>query len=583
MAPALLAAALALLVHALGLRGTDEAAQTYRVGEVRLYGLVLWDSGWYGGNLPLGYSAVFPLIGALVGLVAIGAASAAVATYAFDRLTVAAWGRRGLASWYFALSTMLPVGIGQLPYLTGEALGLLALLALRNRRSVLAVLLVVATALCSPLAGAFAALACAAWALDRRSQLFALLGRCLRRAGRRADVRRCRLGRPLPRWLLGGEATEPSAAAPKALVALTCAVVALAAIGALDLAFPNTGPFPYPWGAFVMTLLVCGSVATPFVPTTPVVRWGAALYGLAAIVAFLVPNAVGGNAVRLPEAMGVPILVGLVTLRKPGSVGATWPFARLLGRVRSLRVLRVLGSLGVVVWFAAWQWAPGIGVLRSPQVASAASATFYQPLLQQIEQRSGGPVRVEAVPTNNHWESAYLAPAVSLARGWERQLDVQDNPLFYRPGPLRASTYLAWLRANGVSWVALPNTPLDYASVGEGALLRSGTVPGLTLVWSSPQWRLWKVAGSPGLVSGPGRLVTLDPDHLSVAVREPSVLTLRIRYTSLWTLPSTARGPAPACVRPGPYGWTEVVAQRAGTLHLVVSMFGGRSANCPAP
>ena len=569
MAPALLAAALALLVHALGLRGTDQAAQTYRVGEVRVYGLVLWDSGWYGGNLPLGYSVVFPLIGALVGLVAVGAASAAVATYAFDRLAVGAWGRRGPATWYFALSVMLPIGIGQLPWLSGEAFGLLALLALRHRRSVLAALLVVAAALCSPLAGAFTALACAAWALDRRTQLLAPLARRLRGG----DRPRSRVGR----WLVeGGDVPQP--APPAAVAALSCAVVALAAIGAVDLAFPNSGPFPYPWTGFVLTLLMCASVATPFVPATPVLRWGAALYALGAVAAFMVPNAIGGNAIRLPQAIGVPILVGLVTLRDPSAVGATAPLGALRRRVPALSTT---ASLAVLLAFATWQWSPGLGVIRSPQVASAASATFYQPLLHQIEQRSDGPVRVEAVPTNNHWESAYLAPAVSLARGWERQLDVANNPLFYRPGPLRASTYVSWLRANGVSWVALPDTKLDYASKAEARLLRSAAVPGLTPVWSSPQWRLWKVDGSPGLVSGPGRLLALDPDHLSVSITQPSVLTVRVRYTNLWNLDATAPGTAPACLRPGPAGWTDVVAQRAGTLRLVVSVFGGHSANCP--
>jgi hypothetical protein len=574
VAPALLAAALALLVHALGLRGTDQAAQTYRVGEVRVYGLVLWDSGWYGGNLPLAYSVVFPLIGALVGLVAVGAASAAVATYAFDRLAVGAWGRRGLASWYFAVSTMLAVGIGQLPYLSGEAFGLLALLALRHRRTVLAALLLIATALCSPLAGAFAALACAALALDRRTQIFSLLWQ----VGPGHGVARSRLGR----WLTGENESRASAAPPAALAALVCAAVALAAIGALTLAFPNTGPFPYLWTGFVMTLLFCAALASPLFPTTRLLRWGAALYALGAVLAFAVPNALGGNAVRLAQAIGVAILIGLVTLRRPSSVGATSP--NPLSAHESLRkrfpVLSATAAVAVVAVFAAWQWLPGVGVLRSRQVASAASATFYQPLLHQIEQRSVGPVRVEAVPTTNHWESAYLAPVVSLARGWERQLDVGDNPLFYRPGPLRASTYMAWLRSNGVSWVALPNTKLDYASNSEGALLRGGRVAGLTLVWSSPQWELWKVAGSPGLVSGPGRLLALDPDHLSLAIQQPSVLTVRIRYTNLWTLDSTP-GAAPACVRPGPNGWTDVVAQRAGTLHLVVSVFGDHSANCP--
>ena len=62
--PALLTLVLATTVCLLGWRGVDQAAQFYRVMEFRTHGLMLWDSGWYGGNFPLGYSVLFPAIGA---------------------------------------------------------------------------------------------------------------------------------------------------------------------------------------------------------------------------------------------------------------------------------------------------------------------------------------------------------------------------------------------------------------------------------------------------------------------------------------------------------------------------------------
>jgi hypothetical protein len=597
LGPALLAAALALLAHLFGLRGGDQAAQAYRVGEVRVYGLVLWDSGWYGGNLPMGYSVAFPLLGAAVGLLAVGVASAAVATWAFDRLVVAGWGRRGVASWYFAVSTMLQVAIGQLPFLCGESFGLLALLALRHRRNKVAVALMASSALCSPLAAVFTALACLAWALDHQDRLVPFL------------VRHAPRG-------TGGPAGTPRVTparhrAPGPLPALATGAVALAVILAIDLLFPGSGPFPYRWGALVLTLLLCATLATPLVPANPVLRWGAGLYALAAVGAFVVPNAVGGNAARLAQAIGVPLLAGLLCLRDPSAAGATLPRSALGARRdrerqsgpsradglarrawraagdlgpsgRGPRALRVLAIVVVLGGFATWQWGPGLDVLDSPQTDAAASPKFYQPLLDEILSRSDGPVRVEAVPTKNHWESAYLAPKVSLARGWERQLDLADNPLFYRPGALTASSYLAWLHRNGVTWVALPNTSLDYASRGEAALLERGPLPDLTLVWASRQWHLWRVDGSPGLLSGPGHLVTLDPDHMTLAVTRPSVLTLRVRYTNLWDLPDVDHGTATACVLPGPDGWTDVIASRQGRLDLAISVFDGRSANCPS-
>src|ERR1700685_807521 len=84
--PALLTLALTTTVCLLGWHGVDQAAQTYRVIEVRAHGLTLWDSGWYGGNFPLGYSVLFPLIGALIGLQVASVAAAVLATWAFDRV-----------------------------------------------------------------------------------------------------------------------------------------------------------------------------------------------------------------------------------------------------------------------------------------------------------------------------------------------------------------------------------------------------------------------------------------------------------------------------------------------------------------
>ena len=54
--------------------------------------------------------------------------------------------------------------------------------------------------------------------------------------------------------------------------------------------------------------------------------------------------------------------------------------------------------------------------------------------------------------TENHWETAYVAPEVPLARGWERQLDIERNPLFYDqdPNALNALSYYGWLLDNAV-------------------------------------------------------------------------------------------------------------------------------------
>ncbi len=66
-----------------------------------------------------------------------------------------------------------------------------------------------------------------------------------------------------------------------------------------------------------------------------------------------------------------------------------------------------------------------------------------------------------------------LAPRVSLARGWEKQLDERYDGVLLARG-LTARGYQRWLRAQAVGYVALPDTPLDPSSAAEGRLIRAG-------------------------------------------------------------------------------------------------------------
>jgi hypothetical protein len=521
----LLTLVLATTVCLLGWRGVDQAAQFYRVMEFRLHGLTLWDGGWYGGNLPLGYSVLFPAIGALLGLQVVAVAAAVLATWSFDRVVSYNFGSRPLGTWYFAVCTLLPVMIGQLPFLTGEALGLAALLALQKGWRPLALVLGLLAALCSPLAAAFLAMVCLAWAAYG--------------SGRRL-------------WFIA------------------TAAVSLAIIGAIGLVFPGQGAFPFPWQGLVVTELLCLTAVTPLVRTTPVVRLGALIYAAATLFSFMVPNPLGGNAPRLAASIGVPLLACFLTAPSPA-----------LARMRPARVVSwatrgrniELGprwraaALVLVVPFAVWQWAPTDTVVTTPSQHPELQQSYYQPLLTELHRVAPGPVRVEIPPTLEHWEAAFVAPYVSLARGWERQLDVANNALFYTKDGLTPATYKAWLDSNGITWVALPTAPLDYAAIHEARLLRSGTVPGLRLVWATNHWRLWHVDGSPGLVSGTATLTVLEPDHLVLQVTEPGIITVRVHYTEFWRVGAEA-----ACVSQSPGGWTSVAAASTGRVELSASM-----------
>jgi hypothetical protein len=102
---------------------------------------------------------------------------------------------------------------------------------------------------------------------------------------------------------------------------------------------------------------------------------------------------------------------------------------------------------------------------------------------------------VEVVPTKLHWETWYVAREVPLARGWERQADIDHGPFFYENRPFDADTYKAWLAAEGVQFIALSDLDVDRAGRYEAELLRSGDglESALTLEWASDGWTVWRV------------------------------------------------------------------------------------------
>jgi hypothetical protein len=506
VAPAV-ALAGAVIVRLFGWRGPDIPAQVYRVSLFRTHGWVLWDNGWYSGHYQLPYSVLFPPIGALIGLYGAAALSAAVAAWAFAQLVDGHFGRRSIApAIIFAVGTAGPVAIGQLPFLAGEAVGLLAMLAAQRGKRVAAVILAFACPLVSPVAGAFLMLAFMAWGLamprGRRAPLIALVG---------------------------------VAAAPLVL---------------LHIAFPSTGPFPF-LGidlALIVAMCVIGVVWLP--SSQPALRVGLALYGITAVAVFVVPNPIGGNLVRLSVSFGPALLVALASLY----------------RRRALVVLAVPLLI--------WQWSPAVSaIVASNRNQSASGVAYYQPLISELtHQPAIG--RVEIPFTSSHWEAAYVAARVPLARGWERQADMNDNPLFYDTALLTPATYRTWLDDSGVSWVALPDINLDYSARAEARLIEANPSY-LRLTWQNAHWRLWKVLGSPGMTTGPAHLVSLNPDQMVVDATRAGTTLIRVRYTPAWNVAS-----GPACVGPSTGPWTEVISRGRGRIVIDTTLLH-HEPDCP--
>jgi hypothetical protein len=479
-------------------RGVDVPAQIYRIGLFRHYGFVLWDSQWYSGHAVPSYSALFPAIGATAGLFPTVAVSAGVAASAFDSLVRSRLGDRAdAASAVFAIGLLVPVSIGQFPFLSGAAAGLLALAAGVNHRRWPAAVAALACALLSPVAGAFLVVATTAWWVTAR-------------AGQRM----------LP-----------------ATLALACAAPLLA----LGIAFPDPGRFPFWSQDFVVTVLVCG-LGLIFVPTNlRAIRVALVLYAVIASVLYIVPNPMGGNFGRLCATFA--------------------PALTVLLAVTSRRKLLAL----LVVPLLVWQWSPAVGAVTSTSTDASSHRSYFAPLLEYFETqpRTG---RVEIPFTAGHWEAAFVAPHVALARGWERQLDMADNPLFYGNQRLTPKRYRAWLDATGVQWIALPDVPMDYSAKAETRLLQHPPSY-LRLVWTSRHWRVWKVLDSPGIVRGAGTLLSINPDHLTVEARATGTLDLRLRYTSMWDVTSGR-----ACIERGPGGWTRLVVATPGRVTIGTSI-----------
>jgi hypothetical protein len=499
---------LAFAVVAFGPRGTDVAAQLYRVGLFHRQGLVVWDSQWYGGHWTMSYSVLFPIAAGILGIATVAALSAAGASWAFDRLALGHFGPSArVGSAVFAVGTVAAVAIGQLPFLFGEALAIGAVWAAARRRRYLAAALAALVALASPLAAAFLVLVVLAW----------LVGSW-----------------PQRHWPL------------VALIACPSAVV-----GVLFLAFPGQGSMPFRGWSFVWFAAALLAVAIVMPRQERAIRAGALLYLAAGGLSYVLSTPMGGNATRLVTCVGAPLI------------------ACTLHPNRRRLVALAAGPILVA------QWSPAVAAYATGSDASSRAA-YYAPLLTFLSQHREPIARVEIVPTRSHWEAAFVAPTVALARGWERQLDTAIASIFYQNGALNQVSYRAWLSDAGVRYVALPDVALDYAGVLEGQLLHAG-VSGLRPVWSDAHWKVFELSGSTGMVAGPGRLTDVNGRHIEVTAATASPLVVKVRYDPRWTV---ARGSA--CIAEASGGWIGLDVRRPGPVRVELRLFPAAAPKCSA-
>jgi hypothetical protein len=572
---------------------TDLAAAAYRSTLFSHVGFTLWDNSWYGGHHLPAYSLLAPALGAWLGPQLLNALAMVAATALFALLIDGCFPARAtrIAALWFAIGASFALLANRVPYDLGLALGLGALVVLRGAsdshgaddsrgaggaddrpkrsglraglgRHVVALALAVLCAVASPVAGAFLALAGLAWALTSRAA-----------SG----------------W-------------PRAWP-IVFTLAALVPIGLLTLAFPEGGTQPFVASAFypdiaailLIAVLIlrdlrerreraggrdrpgdtdgnaAGDGANPGDTDSGVASSdpaggdgrgeridrlllaGALLYALALLGAYAIPSAVGGNVDRLGALLAGPILACVLA-------------------PRHRRLLLVLAPL-----FLYWQLNAPLADFSSAASDPAVNASFYTPLLGELRTLGVGydarPVRIEVVPTVDHGEARWMAPHVMLARGWERQLDQRDAPLFYDEArtPLTPARYRAWLSEDAVSYVALPDAPLDYSAKGEARLLRGGGTSYLREIWRSAHWRLFAVFGATPLAQPPATLTSATTDSFTLAEPRPASTIVRIRFTPYWAILG-----GQGCVREAPGGWTEVQARSAGSVRVGIDFSLGR-------
>jgi hypothetical protein len=303
----------------------------------------------------------------------------------------------------------------------------------------------------------------------------------------------------------------------------------------ISLLYPQGGMFPFRWSALVWTLVVCGLVFTIVPAQYRLVHRVAVLYALAAIAAFLVPTPLGANITRLGMYAAGPVLLALAPLRLAVAAAVLPP----------------------LLW---WQWSPALDAILRAGNDPSVEAAYYRPLLNFFASVDAQNTRVEVVPTGRHWETAFVATEVPIARGWERQLDRRFHPQFYDGGLTDAELH-EWLRESGVGYVALADATLDDSGVEEAALLEADP-PYLRLVWHNEHWRVWRVVDSTGIIDGPAKLVEFGTDTVSLEVLAPGDVLVRVRSSAFWS--STP----PVCIEPTADGWIVLRDARPGPIEL---------------
>lgn len=243
-----------------------------------------WNNRWFAGHHTPGYSVLSAALSSLFGSEAFGVLAVMVSvvfgSLVIHRLaeTVPGLQRPRWAASWFGVGCLVSLFGGRIAFVGGVALGTACMLALVNRRIVVATGLALLATLVSPVCGAYLAMIGVALAVARRA------------AWRTA----------LP--------TVAALVVPVAVV-----------VGGTAALFADPGSFPFPLGGLVNLAVVLAAVWLAgrrfrFVPAI------CGLYLAAAVGAAVIDSPVGGNVVRLAALCAGPALVMTHRWKRPAIV-----------------------------------------------------------------------------------------------------------------------------------------------------------------------------------------------------------------------------------------------------------------------
>ncbi|MEV6425931.1 MFS transporter [Streptomyces sp. NPDC051662] len=366
--------------------------------------------------------------------------------------------------------------------------------------------------------------------------------------------------------------------------ALGLAPAAVVALSSWLFPFSGTQPMSVATASLPFLFAVLVFVLVPAQWRT--VRAAAAVYGVGVLLTYVIDSQIGSNVSRLAMVIAGVVLLAALPYTAPRS--RRW--------------------YALVIAFAGLNfWIGFKGVDDMVRTAPTASWTrALAPLVNQLQRTGAEKGRVEVVPARSHREASALAPYVNLARGWNRQADMERNPLFY-DDTLTAESYRGWLDRWAVHYVVLPKGKPDSGAGLEAELVQKG-LPYLEQVWGDSNWQLFAVKDPMPLADPPATVDRAGAGELTIHVKSAGRVLIRIPY-SPWlglvdaegkSVPPPEETPASKADKDGPNvytnpngcllkaetnvegdEWTELLAPRPGVYRLAAPYQLPRGTGCP--